>query len=156
MTSPGSHPILSRWLLRDNGLTQKDNVHFSSSIIIIIIYSYSKSLGQWYSYLQVLIKAIPKYTDHSIKTSFYHRHSIITIQFSQMCFIVIYDYHIMIHVQIYYTSYIIWHFVCIYLSVLDVISHFTLLDQTLLLLHFSDRYLLFVLDEWIKGGETLP
>ncbi len=38
-------------------------------IIIIIIYSYSKSLGQWYSYLQVLIKAITKYlnTDHSLK-----------------------------------------------------------------------------------------
>ncbi len=36
-------------------------------IIIVIIYSYSKSLGQWYSYLQVLIKAVTKYT-HSIKT----------------------------------------------------------------------------------------
>ncbi len=39
-------------------------------IIIIIIYWYSKSLGQWYSYLQVLIKAITKYTCHSIKTNF--------------------------------------------------------------------------------------
>ncbi len=39
-------------------------------VIIIIIYSYSKSLGQWYSYLLVLIKAITKYTDHSIKTIF--------------------------------------------------------------------------------------
>ncbi len=45
------------------------NVSIPIIIIIIIIYSYSKPLGQWYSYLQVLIKAITKYTGHSIKTN---------------------------------------------------------------------------------------